>query len=48
MVIKDNVKVGSITCNVSKKEGKPIVYVSEMKKKTKLSYFLPICHFVYF
>ena len=32
-VIKDNVEVGSITCNASKKEGKPIVYVSEMSHK---------------
>lgn len=32
-VIKDNVEVGSITCNASKKEGKPIVYVSEMTHK---------------
>ena len=32
-VIKDNVEVGSITCNASKKEGKPVVYVSEMSHK---------------
>ena len=32
-VIKDNIEVGSITCNASKKEGKPIVYVSEMSHK---------------
>ncbi|MGP1520310.1 MAG: hypothetical protein ACTTIZ_02195 [Treponema sp.] len=34
-VIKDGVEIGSITCNASKKEGAPVVYVSEMAHKVK-------------
>ena len=32
-VIKDDIEIGSITCNASKKEGRAIVYVSEMAHK---------------